>query len=62
LEHTDRLLPAVKPSEMFAALAILCFDDSTEVEYSVAGHPAILHYRADRRDTARPSMNLFPWA
>jgi energy-coupling factor transport system substrate-specific component len=60
LENADRVLPAVKPPEMFATLAILCFDDSMEVEYAVAGHPAILHYRADRRDTARLSMNQFP--
>jgi serine phosphatase RsbU (regulator of sigma subunit) len=31
-----------------------------EAEYVLAGHPAILHYRAHTRDTARLSMEHFP--
>jgi sigma-B regulation protein RsbU (phosphoserine phosphatase) len=60
LESADRVLPAVKPPEMFATLALLCLDNSMEVEYAVAGHPPIIHYRANRRDTERLAMNQFP--
>jgi hypothetical protein len=60
LESADRVLPAVKPPEMFATLALLCFDDTMEVEYAVSGHPPIIHYRANRGDTVRLAMNQFP--
>jgi hypothetical protein len=60
LESADRVLPAVKTSDMYATLALLSFDNSMEAEYAIAGHPAILHYRADSRDAERLSMEQFP--
>jgi sigma-B regulation protein RsbU (phosphoserine phosphatase) len=60
LESVDCVLPAVKAPDMYATLALLSFDNSMEAEYALAGHPAILHYRADSRDTARLSMEHFP--
>jgi serine phosphatase RsbU (regulator of sigma subunit) len=45
---------------MYATLALLCFDGSSEAEYALAGHPPILHYRALAGDTARLSMEQFP--
>jgi sigma-B regulation protein RsbU (phosphoserine phosphatase) len=60
LESADRVLPAVKTSDMYATLALLSFDNSMEAEYAIAGHPAILHYRADSRDVERLSMEQFP--
>jgi serine phosphatase RsbU (regulator of sigma subunit) len=60
LESADRVLPAVKEANMYATLALLYFDDSSEVEYSLAGHPPILHYRAPTRDIARLAMEQFP--
>lgn len=45
---------------MYATLAMLYFDGSTEAEYALAGHVPILHYRHCSRDTARLSMEQFP--
>jgi len=60
MESADRVLPAVKESKMYATLALLCFDGSSEAEYSLAGHPPILHYRGPTRDVARLAMEQFP--
>jgi len=60
LESTDRVLPAVKESDMYATLALLHFDGSAEAEYALAGHVPILHYRDRSRDTVRLSMEQFP--
>jgi hypothetical protein len=60
LESADRVLPAVKEPNMYATLALLYFDDSSEAEYSLAGHPPILHYRAPTADIARLAMEQFP--
>src|SRR5215469_2938103 len=60
LESADRVLPAVKEPDMYATLALLHLDGSTQAEYALAGHLPILHYRHDSRDTARLSMEQFP--
>jgi serine phosphatase RsbU (regulator of sigma subunit) len=60
LESADRVLPAVKEANMYATLALLYFDGSSEAEYSLAGHPPILHYRAPTGDIARLAMDQFP--
>ena len=60
LESVDRVLPDLKEPEMFATLALLRFDGSREAEYTLAGHPPILHYRHATRDTARLSMEQLP--
>ena len=60
LESVDRVLPDLKEREMFATLALLRFDGSSEAEYALAGHPPILHYRHGSKDTARLSMEQLP--
>jgi serine phosphatase RsbU (regulator of sigma subunit) len=60
MESADRVLPAVKEANMYATIALLYFDGISEVEYSVAGHPPILHYRALTRDIARLALEQFP--
>jgi serine phosphatase RsbU (regulator of sigma subunit) len=60
LESADRVLPAVKQADMYATLAMLYFDASTEAEYAVAGHLPILHYCHRSANTARLSMEQFP--
>ncbi|MFZ0303282.1 MAG: PP2C family protein-serine/threonine phosphatase [Terracidiphilus sp.] len=60
LESVDRVLPDLKKREMFATLALLRFDGSSEAEYALAGHPPILHYRHGCRDTALLSMEQIP--
>jgi sigma-B regulation protein RsbU (phosphoserine phosphatase) len=60
LESADRVLPAVKKPDMYATLALLHLDGSTQAEYALAGHLPILHYRDGSGDTARLSMEQFP--
>jgi serine phosphatase RsbU (regulator of sigma subunit) len=60
LESADRVLPALKEPDMYATLALLHLDGSTQVEYALAGHLPILHYRHGSGDTARLSMEQFP--
>jgi serine phosphatase RsbU (regulator of sigma subunit) len=55
-----RVLPQVKPTEMYATFAGLRFAGSGQVEYLIAGHPAILHYRDAGQRTARLGMEQFP--
>jgi phosphoserine phosphatase RsbU/P len=45
---------------MYATLAMLYVDGSTQAEYALAGHVPILHYRHCSRDTDRLSMEQFP--
>jgi phosphoserine phosphatase RsbU/P len=60
MESADRVLPAVKEANMYATLALLFFDGSSEAEYSLAGHPPILHYRAPTGDIAQLALEQFP--
>jgi len=60
LESADRVLPAVKDADMYATIALLQFDGTSEAEYALAGHLPILHYRYRSGDTARLSMEQFP--
>ncbi|HKW32522.1 MAG TPA: PP2C family protein-serine/threonine phosphatase, partial [Candidatus Acidoferrum sp.] len=60
-ESANRMLPSVKQPEMYATLALLRFDkNSAEAEYSIVGHPAIIHYRKAANDTAQLTMHQFP--
>jgi len=45
---------------MYATLALLYFDGSTQAEYALAGHLPILHYRHGSGETARLFMEQFP--
>jgi len=60
LESADRVLPAVKEANMYATIALLYFDGSSEVEYSLSGHPPILHYRVSTGNIARLAMEQLP--
>jgi sigma-B regulation protein RsbU (phosphoserine phosphatase) len=60
LDHMNCVLPAVKQPHMFATLAALRFDGSSEVEYISAGHVPLLHYRRRQGDVVRYSMQQFP--
>jgi len=60
LESADRVLPDLKSPDMFATLALLRFDGSPQVEYAVAGHLPILHYRNRSHDVDRLFMQQFP--
>lgn len=54
------VLPEVKPDEMYATFAGLRFAGGGRVEYLIAGHPAILHYRAANHKVERCRMEQFP--
>jgi hypothetical protein len=55
-----KVLPEVKPSEMYATFAGLRFEGGGRVEYLIAGHPAILHYHAANKTVERRGMEQFP--
>ena len=56
----SRVLPSVKPAEMYATFAGLRFAGEGRVEYLIAGHPAILHYHAADHSAERHGMEQFP--
>jgi Stage II sporulation protein E (SpoIIE) len=52
LDAMNRVLPSVKEPGMFATLAYLRLAEGTdEVEYALAGHPCILHYRHQNKES-----------
>ena len=55
-----KVLPEVKPSEMYATFAGLRFEGGGRVEYLIAGHPAIFHYHAANKKAERRGMEQFP--
>jgi sigma-B regulation protein RsbU (phosphoserine phosphatase) len=55
-----KVLPEVKPAEMYATFAGLRFSGRGQVEYLIAGHPAILHYHAANHEAERRGMEQFP--
>jgi hypothetical protein len=60
LESVNAVLPAVKEPEMYATLAALRFDVSSQVEIALSGHPAILHYHEKTRGITRCAMQQYP--
>ena len=60
LDRTNRVLPAVKDLEMYATAAVVRSMQAGLIEYALAGHLPILHYRAVRRLVHRCSMEQFP--
>ncbi|HEY6388428.1 MAG TPA: PP2C family protein-serine/threonine phosphatase [Candidatus Acidoferrum sp.] len=60
LESVNAVLPAVKEPEMYATLAALRFDESSRVEFSLVGHPPILHYRKKSQEIIRCAMQQYP--
>lgn len=60
LESVNAVLPAVKEPEMYATLAALRFGAPSHVEFTLAGHPAILHYRRNSQDISRCVMEQYP--
>jgi hypothetical protein len=60
LESVNTVLPAVKEPEMYATLAALRFDGSSQLEFSLVGHPPILHYREKSQEISRCAMRQYP--
>jgi hypothetical protein len=55
-----KVLPEVKPDEMYATFAGLRFAGKGQAEYLIAGHPPILHYHAADHRAERCGMEQFP--
>jgi serine phosphatase RsbU (regulator of sigma subunit) len=60
LDKTNRVLPAVKETEMYATIAAVRRTGAALIEYSLAGHLPILHYHAATRLVSRCRMEQFP--
>ena len=60
ISSVSRILPQVKPPEMYATFVGLRFAGERRVEYLVAGHPPILHYHAANNKAERHGMEQFP--
>ena len=56
----SRVLPQVKPSEMYATFVGLRFVGNGRIEYLVAGHPPILHYHSATEKVEHHGMEQFP--
>lgn len=55
LEHLNSVLIPIKKPEMFVTFAYLAWNGE-RLQYSLAGHPPILHYHALTRRNFRISM------
>jgi sigma-B regulation protein RsbU (phosphoserine phosphatase) len=61
LDTVNRVLPSVKEPAMYATLAAVRFRTSDrDVEYTLAGHLPILHYRAATGTIEALSLQQFP--
>lgn len=56
----SKVLPEVKPAEMYATFAGLRFAGERQLEFLTAGHPPILHYCAANRRAERRGMEQLP--
>jgi hypothetical protein len=61
LDTVNRVLPSVKEPAMYATLAAVRFAAADrDVEYTLAGHVPILHYRATTGTTEALTLQQFP--
>jgi serine phosphatase RsbU (regulator of sigma subunit) len=60
LDRLDNVLPAVKESHMYAALAALQLGPLGRVRHALAGHPPVLHYCHANGSFRELSLEQFP--
>jgi serine phosphatase RsbU (regulator of sigma subunit) len=60
LQRLDRVLPAVKESQMYATMAALQLGESGVVRYALAAHPAILHYHRSNGSISQLMLPQLP--
>lgn len=60
LNRINHVLPAVKDTEMYATVAAVRSAGAGLMEYSLAGHLPMLHYRAVNKLVSRCGMQQFP--
>jgi serine phosphatase RsbU (regulator of sigma subunit) len=60
LETVNAVLPSVKEPDMFVTVAALRFDTANIAEFSVAGHPPLLHFSQSQQSVVRRAMIQYP--
>ena len=60
LDSVNDVLPSVKEPDMFVTFAALCFDTSDTAEFTLAGHPPLLHFSQSAQRVSRRAMIQYP--
>jgi serine phosphatase RsbU (regulator of sigma subunit) len=60
LETVNAVLPSVKEPDMFVTLAALRFDSSNTAEFTLAGHPPLLHFSQSEQSVIHRAMIQYP--
>jgi len=60
LDSVNAVLPSVKETDMFVTFAALWFDTSDIAEFTLAGHPPLLHFSQSAQCVSRRAMIQYP--
>jgi hypothetical protein len=60
LDSVNAVLPSVKEPDMFVTFAALRFDTSDTAEFTLAGHPPLLHFSHSAQRVSRRAMIQYP--
>jgi serine phosphatase RsbU (regulator of sigma subunit) len=60
LDSVNAVLPSVKEPDMFVTFAALRFDTSDTAEFTLAGHPPLLHFSQSAQCVSRRAMIQYP--
>jgi serine phosphatase RsbU (regulator of sigma subunit) len=60
LDSVNAVLPSVKEADMFVTFAALRFDTSDIAEFTLAGHPPMLHFSHSAQTVSRRAMIQYP--
>jgi phosphoserine phosphatase RsbU/P len=60
LDNVNVVLPSVKEPDMFVTFAALRFDTSDIAEFTLAGHPPLLHFSQTAQCVSRRAMIQYP--
>ena len=60
LDSVNAVLPSVKEPDMFVTFAALRFDTSDIAEFTLAGHPPLLHFSQSAQRVSRRAMIQYP--
>jgi Stage II sporulation protein E (SpoIIE) len=60
LDSVNDVLPSVKEPDMFVTFAALCFDTSDTAEFTLAGHPPLLHFSQSAQRVSRRARIQYP--
>jgi serine phosphatase RsbU (regulator of sigma subunit) len=60
LDSVNAVLPSVKEPDMFVTFAALRFDTPDTAEFTLAGHPPLLHFSQSAQRVSRRTMIQYP--